>query len=463
MSLPRLDEVNIDHSAFVFALAAAVATGVLFGLAPAIRLSAQRSLAMLRDSAGSSASGFNIVRRGRWQGALVIAQIAMAVVLFIGGSLLIRSFVKLANVDPGYDLADVLTFQITFAKGRYSALQYTSAAEEIASRLRSAPGLRSAGYTLVLPIVSGRAGTALSLTREPAVETLSLVTASPDRPLVSAVSRDFLKVLGVRLIAGRGFNDEDRAGQPPVMVIDRTVARSGVLGDHPIGTHVYAGFGTAPIEVVGIVDNIRQLGLDQEPAQVFVDLRQFPASPRVLSSAPPLYYAVRTEDQAGAIASIRSIVREFDSRAAVDNVATMSQLVSNSIARPRLYAVLLGVFATVAVLLAAIGIYGVMAYSVARRTREIGIRLALGAARTDVIRLVAGQSFALTAIGIAIGLVGAAALTRYLGGLLFGLTPLDPLTFVAVAATFAVIAMFAALIPATRATRVDPLIALRYE
>jgi putative ABC transport system permease protein len=395
---------------------------------------------------------------------LVIAQIAMALTLFIGGALLVQSFAKLSSVDPGYDLTDVLTFQITFPKGRYSAPQYTSITEEIAARLQSAPGLRAAGYTLFLPIVGGRSGQPLRLTREPA-QPPSLSAASPERPLVSAVSRDFLNVLGIHLIAGRGFGDDDQAGQPLVMLIDRTVARSGLLGDEPIGKHVYvSGSGTAPIEVIGVVENIRQLGSDRESvAQVFVDLRQFPPLTRVVESSPPMYYAVRTNAGAGSVESIRTVVRQLDPHATVDNMATLNELVSNSIARPRLYAVLLGIFATVAVLLAAIGIYGVMTYSVARRTREIGIRMALGAARADVIGLVARQSLTLTAAGIVLGLIGAAGVTRYLRGLLFGVTPLDPTTFVGVAVTFAFVAVLAASVPAKRATTVDPLVALRCE
>jgi putative ABC transport system permease protein len=465
-SLPRLDEVSIDGSVFVFALAAALLTGVVFGLAPAIRLSEQRSTSALRESAGSVASGFDMFRRVRMQSVLVVAQITMALTLFIGAALLVRSFAKLSNVDPGYDLTSVLTFQVAFEKGRYSAPQYTALAEAIAARLQSAPTLRSAGYTLVLPIVGGRAGTALRLTREPAARPPSgLTAASPERPLLAAVSRDFLNVLGIHLIAGRGFGDNDRAGQPPVMLIDRTVARSGLLGENPLGRHVYINeSGTAPVEVVGVVDSIRQLGLEQEPiAQVFVDLRQFPPPPRVVEGSPPLYYAVRTGTGAGSVAGIRSIVRQLDPHATVDNVATMNELVSNSIARPRLYAVMLGMFATVAVLLAAIGIYGVVTYSVARRTREIGIRMALGAARADVIGFVVRQSLTLTAAGIVLGLAAATALTRYMRGLLFGLTPLDPTTFIGVAVVFAVIAMLAAAVPARRATRVDPVVALRCE
>jgi putative ABC transport system permease protein len=264
--------------------------------------------------------------------------------------------------------------------------------------------------------------------------------------------------MGMRVIAGRGFGENDRAGQPHVMLINRTLERSGYLGDHPIGTRVYAA-GGLPWEVVGIVDDVHQYGLDREPdPQIFIDVRQLP------SGNPYPYYAVRADGDPTALTSrIRSVVRELDSQAIVDNVAPMRQLVSNSIARPRLYAVLLGIFAGVAAALAAIGTYGVLAYSVTRRTREIGIRVALGAQRGEVLSLVLRQSAVLTIIGLGLGLAGAAAVTRYLEGLLFGLTPLDPVTFGAVTVLFAAIATVASYVPARRAATVDPLIALRCE
>jgi putative ABC transport system permease protein len=217
---------------------------------------------------------------------------------------------------------------------------------------------------------------------------------------------------------------------------------------------------------VGIVDDVRQFGLDRDPdPQVFVDFRQEPPPPIVGRGAGPppvLYFAVRaTGDPFAAGPAIRDIVRQVDPVAVVENVATMNQIVSNSLSRPRLYAVLLGVFAGIAVALAAIGIYGVMAYSVAQRTREIGIRMALGAQRAQVVRLVLGQGVALTAIGTIAGLCTAAAITRYLQGMLFGLTPLDPSTFAAVALLFSAVALVASYVPARHATRVDPLVALR--
>jgi putative ABC transport system permease protein len=467
VSVPRIDEIGNDASVLVFTLAIAIVTGLIFGLAPAVRHSRPHSMNVLHDGSGSPSSGFEIFRRARTQGLLIVAEIAMAMMLFVGGGLLMRSFVRLSNVDPGYDLKEVVTFQVVLPQRRYSPVQFVTVAEDISARLQSVPALHSAGYATFLPMVKGWAPTSLrTAPASPGQPPPPLGPPSPDRPVMTSVSRDYLSAVGIHLVAGRGFTETDGAGQPRVMLINQTVARSGFLGEKPLGTHVYVGGGTDPIEIVGIVEDIRQFGLDSDPvAQVFVDFRQFPPSAISLSLGRlPLSYAVRTgERQKGVVASIRALVRQVEPDATVDDIATMQQLVSDSISRPRFYAVLLGIFAVVAVMLAAVGIYGVMAYSVTRRTREIGIRMALGAARADVLGLVLGQTLGLTVIGITLGLAGAAAFTRYLAGMLFGLTPLDPTTFIAVALVFSAVAMCAALVPARRATNVDPLIALRYE
>jgi putative ABC transport system permease protein len=467
-SLPRLDEIGIDGSVLVFTLAIAVSTGVVFGVLPAVRHSAQRAMHALRDGPGSSSiSGFDVPRRIRVQGLLVVAEIALAMTLFIAGGLLIRSFAKLRNVEPGYDLVDVLTFQVSVPRASHTPAQYITMAEDLAARLQSMRGQRWAGYATSLPMVNGGPSMWLSTTPESPKIPPFLAPPSPEHPTLTMVSRDFLTTLGIRLLAGRGFSEHDRAGQPPVMVVNRAFARSGLLGDNPIGKRVYPLGAATPIEVVGVVEDIRQFGLDQEPvAQVFVDFRQFPPSPLVLANTPfsMLYGAVRTDGDTNAVASsLRSIVRQVEPQATVDNVATLEELVANALSRPRLYAVLLGSFAVAAITLAAVGIYGVMAYAVTRRTREIGIRMTFGATRVDVIRLVLSQSLALTGVGMALGLAGAVAVTRYLGGLLFGLSPLDPITFITVAVAFGLIAMLAAAVPARRATNVDPLVALRYE
>ena len=218
--------------------------------------------------------------------------------------------------------------------------------------------------------------------------------------------------------------------------------------------------GREPWEIVGIVEDVRQFGLDREPSpQVFFDFRQMPGL-----STNGLYLTVRTDGPPGALtAGVRAIVRQLDPASTVDGVATMEQLVANSMSRPRLYAVLLGIFSAVAVALAVVGIYGLLAYAGVQRAREIGVRMALGATRLQILRLLLGQGMRLTAVGIALGVLGAAAVTRYLETMLFGLTPLDPITFIAVSAIFAAIATFAAVVPARRAANVDPLIALRCE
>jgi len=280
-----------------------------------------------------------------------------------------------------------------------------------------------------------------------------------ERTDVRVVSRDFLALLGVKVVAGRGFDGGDRDGQARVMLINETLARSGEFDGDPIGKRFYT-LGEEPWEIVGIVEDIQQFGPDRDPGrQVFIDFRQAPTSSR-----NGLFIAVRSDrDPTALVSHARSVARSLDPLATLDNVATMEQLLSNASSRPRFYAVWLAVFAIMAVLLAVVGLYGLMSYAVAQRTPEIGIRVALGAQRHEVMELVLKDSVATIAIGITLGLAGASALTRYLEGMLFALTPLDPVTFAVVAVLFAAVALLASYVPARRAIRVDPLVALRAE
>jgi putative ABC transport system permease protein len=272
--------------------------------------------------------------------------------------------------------------------------------------------------------------------------------------------------MGIRVIAGRSFETSDDAGRPRVVVINEKLARHEFGDRSPVGTSVYVGSTPVLWRIVGVVQDVRQQGLDREPRpQVFADMRQWPSG--VTGGVPifPVgaYYSVRTTNPASVIANTRAIVKQQEPGAAIENIATMEQIVSNSVTVPRMYAVLLGIFAGVALTLAAAGIYGVVAYSVTQRTREIGIRMALGARRSQVLALVLRQSLVLVGLALVLGLAGAAAGTRYLEGLLFGLTPLGPPTFADVAIALALVAAAAAYIPARRATLVDPLEALRRE
>jgi len=442
LSLPRLEEVGVDAQALVFAIGVSVLTGVLFGVIPALRQSGADTAPTLRAGTGTA----------RVQSVLVVAELAMALMLLVGAGLLIHSFVRLANVQAGYDADGIIWYQ-AFVPRERSAVQVTSFAEGLAAQLRTTPGVHAVGYAP--QILTG------NLLRE---TSLRATPAPPERPPsvridARVVSRDFLSVMGVRVVEGRGFHDGDGAGQPRVMLINRALARSGGFTGNPIGQRFYT-LGDQPWEIVGIVEDVHQFGLDRAPGpQIFIDFRQSPGA-----ALNGLFFAVKTDSRAAVpAADVRRVARQFDPLAAVSPVATMEQLLSNTMSRRRLYAVLLGVFAAVAVALAVIGLYGTMSYSVAQRTREIGVRIALGAPRQAVVVLILRQSLLIAAAGVVLGLTGAVGLTRYLSGMLFGLTPLDPPTFVAVVALFAVIAALASFIPARRATRIDPLVALRSE
>ena len=453
---PRLSEVSVDGAALGYALAVSIATGLVFGLAPALRHARPRHAALLRDLPASPRSTIG--------GSLVVVEIALATVLLVGAGLLITSFVRLATVDPGFEPAHLLTFQVLQSTSPRPEDQ-RAFAEAFVDRLRVVPDVQSAAYARQLPLVQLQDSLTVTLRRGD-VE----VTLAGDGADVRFVSRDYLKTMGIPIVAGRGLTEADGEGRPGVVVINDALARRSFAGGSPLGQIILFGppGHRVPLEIVGVAGNVRQFGLDRAPEpQYFMDIRQVPTDPAF--RAPPLfpvgaYYSVRTPADAGAVvAAARAIARQLDPHATLADVATMEQIVSNSITRPRMYAVLVGVFAAVAFALAIIGLYGVMAYAVAQRTRELGVRVALGAGHRDVMRLVLRRSLLLTTGGIAIGVAGAAGLARYLESLLFGLRPVDPATFAAVASAFAAVAMLASYVPARRAATVDPLVALREE
>ena len=453
LPFPRLEEISIDTAALAFAIAAAFATAALCGLAPALRHSRLDHGTTLRTRSD----------RNRTRAVLVIAEVAMATALLVGGGLLIRSFSNLATVRLGYDPSNVLTFQVGLPLDRYSSVQLRTFAATLVARLRAAPGVTGAAYARQLPLVAIAENAWFRRTPNlPDPLPPHNPEGSPDARLVST---DYLDVMGIRVVSGRGLNHGDDSGRPRVLLVNEALARRDFPGEDPVGGFVYVGRDSHPWEVVGVVGDVRQFGQDQEPRpQIFADFRQWPDSDRVLFTFLGPYYAVRVEgDPAPVVAHARTIARSLDADAGLFNVATMEQLVANRISRPRMYAVLLGVFAGIAAALAAIGIYGVIAYAVAQRTHEIGVRMALGARPKDVVRLAVGESLIRTAIGIAIGLAAAAWLTRFLEGMLFGLEPLDLTTFAAVAGGFAALAVLASFVPARRAAKVDPVIALRCE
>jgi predicted permease len=464
-SIPRINEIGVDWMVLAFSFAISMATGVLFGLAPALRYARPDDAVALREGVRTTGGGYRLSRYLSVRSALVVAEIGLAMVLLTGGGLLIRSFVELSRIDTGYDPSNVVTFQVAVPSDLYPPARTKAFAEELVTRLRSLAGVESAGYANQLPLVNLVNSYPLGARPRPRPEP----GRPPERPTegvadIRLVSRDYVKAMGIRVLSGRGFVESDRSGAPRVMLINEALARRDFADREPIGETVFINYFQEPWQIVGVVADVRQFGLSVEPTpQFFVDMRQW-TDVDLLVFPAGAYYAIRTaRDLESIVPAVRAIVQQIDPQASLFYVAPMDQVVASTISRPRLYATLLGIFSIVGLGLAVIGIYGVMSYSVAQRTREIGIRVALGAKRPQVIALVLGQSALLTAIGIVLGLSGAAMLSRYLEGLLFGVTPLDPVTFAAAAVLFTLVALVAAYGPTRRATGVDPLVALRAE
>ena len=414
-----------------------------------------------------SAPGFNLFRRSRGRALLVVVQIGLAVVLLLGSGLLIRSFLKLSSVDPGYATTRVLTFQVALSPNQ-SALRFS---EELIARVQGLPGVRAVGYADHLPLTRNNLGHAQLSTRSQARQSTVAplpppppgVAGRPDFPVVHLVSRDFLSALGVDVIEGRGFSDADPVGRPHSLLINRTLARSGFVGDSPIGTRVYTG-GDVPWDIIGIVEDARETGLADPPGpEIFANLERTGADSRLFEHSSP-YFAVRTDGSPMALVpAIREIVSELDPHLAPDRIATMEDIISNSILQPRFYAGMFGLFALIAGSLAVVGIYGGIAFAVSTRTREIGIRMALGASKYQVFRAIVSDMLLLAGVGIAAGVAGGAMLTRYLQQMLFDLTPLDPAVFIAMPVVLASAVLGAALLSARPALTVAPLAALRHE
>jgi predicted permease len=463
--VPRLDEVGIDGAVLLFAFGVSLVAGLACGLMPAFWQSRVEARGELARETSVTAPGFNLFRRSRGRALLVVVQIGLAVVLLLGSGLLIRSFLKLSSVDPGYATTRVLTFQVALPPNQ-PALRFS---EELVARVQGLPGVRAAGYADHLPLTRANLGHVQLSTRSQARQSTdpppppspSLI-GKPDFPAAHLVSHDFLAALGIPIVEGRGFSDADFVGRPHSLLINRTLARSGFLGENPVGTRVYTG--SVPWDVIGIVEDIRGTGLAHPPGpEIFASLqRSGPTEPMFAHSSP--YFAVRTDGSATALVpAIREIVRQLDPHMAPDRIATMEDIVSNSILQPRFYAGMFGLFAFIAGTLAVVGIYGGIAFAVSSRTREIGIRMALGASKYQVFLAVVGEVLVLAAVGIGMGVAGGAMLTRYLQQMLFGLTPLDPAVFIAMPVVLASAVLSAAFVSARPALTMAPLTALRHE
>jgi putative ABC transport system permease protein len=452
--LPRLYEVRMSLPVFLFALAAASVCGVVFGLAPAWRASRTALGESLKEGGRSGSSpGHRRVQR-----SLVVAEIALALVLSVGAGLMIRSFAALQRVNPGFNPGHLLTFELTLPDAQYrGAPARRTFYDALIQKIEALPGVRAVGLTLSLPPAS------LRVTDNFMVEgqVLPPNQSAPVGPL-NMVSDALFTTLGVPLVAGRFFDARDEDGRAPVVIINEALAKKYLPGVDPIGRRLKDGGPERPIgpnnpwmEVVGVVGDIKYSGLDLPVEPTFY-------MPYRQNTWPGQFVVVRTSTEPAAIVpAVKEVVASLDKDLPLTRVRTMDEFISLSVAPPKFRTALVTIFAATGLLLAAIGIYGVMAYAVAERTRELGVRVALGATSSDVIRLVLRETLVLVGAGIAAGVVGALATTRLMGSLLFGVAPTDAVTFTAIAALLAATALVASYVPVRRATRVDPMVALR--
>jgi putative ABC transport system permease protein len=451
--IQRLDTVRVNPIVIAFAAGVSLLTALVFGVLPALHVSRASLASSLKEGSRS------VAQTGpRTRGALIVAEVALAVTLLAGAGLLIKSFLRLQSVDPGFMPEQTLTFELDLPENKYKEdEQKARFYDTLITRLESLPGVRRAGAVVILPL---RGSFNLSFT----VEGWPPPKPGQDPTLETRVATPgYFQTMGIPLLRGRMFTEQDDERAPQVALISESAARKFFPNDDPIGRKIRLGWGRGKDkpnvggEVIGIVGNVRQIGLDVEAdPDIYV--------PHAQVANNSMEIVVRTDVPPSTLSgAVRSEVRRLDADLPIARIDTLESVVAESISRPRFYMLLVAIFAGVALLLAAVGIFGVMSYSVAQRTRELGIRIALGAGRGALRRLVVGQAMALAVGGLAIGLVAALALSSALEKMLFNLTPTDPATFASVAAVLVVVALVASWLPARKAARVDPVVALRAE
>ena len=454
--VPRLDQVALDWPVLGFTMALSLLSGLIFGFAPAL-LASQTVNDALREG-GRHGGG---PRSRRTLSTLVVAEVAISLVLLAGAGLLIRSFVRLQKIDPGFRAEGVLTARVSLPVGAYQNEQKTAAFfSNAVTRIASLPGVQSAAGVSFLPLAGPGMGTSFYRRDQPEPAAGEAPTTE-----VRPVTPNFFRTMGIPHLAGRDFSDADRLNSPLVAIVSASLARRHLAGENPIGKRLQVAIGRdrpgqgsgMNVEIVGVVGDIKIASLEGEmrPA-IYIPLPQL--------SIGLMTFVVRTEGDPLALANgVAAAVREIDPQLPLADVRSMEEVVDATISRPRVVAVLLTVFAMMALVLAGVGVYGVMAYSVGQRTQEIGVRMALGATPKSVLQMILGQALRLVAIGVVVGLIAAGAMTQLLKALLFETEPIDPLTFATTAVVLCVVATLASYVPARRGTRIAPVEALRAE
>ena len=453
-NIPQIKAITLDARVLGFTLLVSLLTGLIFGLAPAIQTSGFNPNEALKEGGRDSTSGS---RGNRIRGLLIIGEVAVSLVLLIGAGLLINSFLRLRSVDPGFTTDNLLTMKIVLPSLKYAEHAQRSAFYgNLTQRLESVPGVKSAAVTTNLPLYKQGNSIGIQIEGRPA--------PLPGQPLIVVtrmVSPKYFDTMSIPLLKGRQLNAQDTATSPNVAVISETMARRHWPNEDALGKRFSPGRPESPadwIQIVGVVKDVRQFDLIEAPRpQMYLSYEQYgffaPRDLVVKTDVDPLSMAV----------AVRRTVWDIDKDQPVSNIRTMDEIAAESVARQRFSMLLLAIFAGVALLLAAVGIYGVMSYSVTQRRGEIGIRMALGAQKSDVLKLTVGRGLKLVLIGVALGVGGAFMLTRLMSSLLFGVGATDPTTFVTITLILIGVALLASYVPARRATKVDPLAALRYE
>jgi putative ABC transport system permease protein len=463
-NLPRLEDVHLSGRVLLFTAGLTLLTGLIFGLLPA--WSATRTKPTLAFNQRSSTSG--PLRRRLFDG-LLVAEIALALVVVTGAGLMTRTMYKIASVDPGFQSDHLLTMRLDFTREYISSAKEESFRREAITRIKAIPGVESAAFTLSLPIEGSQWGSIFLVGDQPVPERTQIPHAE-----FNPISPEYMNTMRIPLLKGRLFSETDGEKSPPVVLINESMARRFWPNENPIGKRVKQGWPETPVEqspwreVVGVVGDVKMQGvIEKTPLHVYLPLSQY-AQGRI-------YLTVRTQVEPQSLtAQVQSAIHSIDGQMPLYEVRTMDDLMKRSVVSQRAAMVLLSAFALVALLLAVVGIYGVISWGVAQRTREMGLRMALGALRRDVMWLVLRRCALLVLAGVCLGLLGAFALTRLVGAslsevgpgktpLLFGVNALDPITFIVAPILLAVVAILACCLPARRATKIDPLVALRYE
>jgi len=423
-----------------------LATALTFGLLPALGASRTGLAEVLRDGSGATPG----LGRRSLRSALAVLEVALAVVLVAGAGLLFRSFLRLQEVDLGFRTENVLGFEVSLPPAKYADAQKRAAFyHEAHQRLAALPGVSSVGIVRTLPL--SRLNTAIGFTIEGREQGSGEVLSAAMR----ACDAGYFETLGIPVLAGETLTEEEVEDQARVVVINRSLARAYWGEEDPLGQRILFQESTEPLEVVGVVGDVRQAGPEREPR---------PTLYVPLLGSPSMAFAVRTElDPNLLVESVRREIAAIDPGQPIHAVSTLERMAADWVARPRFHTALMSAFAALALLLAALGVYGVLAFSVSRRTREMGVRMALGARRGDVLGLVVGQGMRLVGVGLLLGVAAALVLGRFLESLLFEVGPRDPLSLAGTVAILLAVALLAILVPARRATRVDPVTALRHD